>query len=53
MKRLGGLFLLFIFTAMCQAQTAPTASPNRYNAFLFGVDYYPEHWPETMWEQDA
>lgn len=19
----------------------------------FGVDYYPEHWPETRWETDA
>ncbi|MBZ5516586.1 MAG: beta-galactosidase [Acidobacteriia bacterium] len=21
--------------------------------FLYGVDYYPEHWPESRWEQDA
>ena len=20
---------------------------------LLGVDYYPEQWPEEMWEQDA
>ena len=25
----------------------------RYDTFLFGVDYYPEHWPEHYWEQDA
>lgn len=25
----------------------------RYNHFLFGADYYPEHWPESYWEQDA
>ncbi len=24
-----------------------------FNSFLFGVDYYPEHWPESCWEQDA
>ena len=22
------------------------------NSF-FGVDYYPEHWPESRWETDA
>ena len=21
--------------------------------FRFGVDYYPEHWPEARWAQDA
>lgn len=21
--------------------------------FYFGVDYYPEHWPEARWETDA
>ncbi|MCB0049766.1 MAG: beta-galactosidase, partial [Caldilinea sp.] len=21
--------------------------------FRFGVDYYPEHWPEARWETDA
>ncbi|MDZ7262920.1 MAG: beta-galactosidase, partial [candidate division KSB1 bacterium] len=25
----------------------------RYQTFLFGVAYYPEHWPESYWEQDA
>jgi beta-galactosidase len=25
----------------------------RYDKFLFGVDYYPEHWDESLWEQDA
>jgi beta-galactosidase len=27
--------------------------PDRYKTFLFGVDYYPEHWEESQWEQDA
>jgi beta-galactosidase len=21
--------------------------------FYFGVDYYPEHWPEERWPEDA
>jgi len=21
--------------------------------FRFGVDYYPEHWPEERWSKDA
>jgi beta-galactosidase len=25
----------------------------RYNSFLYGVAYYPEHWPERAWERDA
>jgi beta-galactosidase len=27
--------------------------PDRYHTFLFGVDYYPEHWPESDWARDA
>jgi beta-galactosidase len=30
-----------------------TQQPVRYDRFLFGVDYYPEHWDESLWEQDA
>jgi beta-galactosidase len=26
---------------------------NRYDSFRFGVCYYPEQWPESMWEEDA
>ena len=22
-------------------------------SYLFGVDYYPEHWPRERWAQDA
>jgi len=29
------------------------ASNDRYNKFLFGADYYPEHWFESYWEKDA
>lgn len=28
-------------------------SEDRYRKFLFGVDYYPEQWPESYWERDA
>jgi beta-galactosidase len=34
----------------------PAAGPSeadRYRSFLFGVDYYPEQWPESYWEDDA
>jgi beta-galactosidase len=33
----------------------PGAAPSesRYGSFLFGVDYYPEAWPEGYWEDDA
>jgi beta-galactosidase len=31
----------------------PGAAAERYNEFLFGVAYYPEHWPESYWERDA
>jgi beta-galactosidase len=26
---------------------------NRYETFRFGVCYYPEQWPESLWEEDA
>ena len=33
--------------------TSNAFAADRYDTFLFGVDYYPEHWPEEYWEQDA
>lgn len=41
--------LVLIFLISLQA----LAVPNRYREFLFGVDYYPEQWPESYWERDA
>ena len=38
--------LLCILSAIAQAQS-------RYDSFLFGVCYYPEHWPESYWDEDA
>lgn len=36
------------------SSSAPTdTGPDRYRSFLFGADYYPEHWPESYWEDDA
>ncbi len=32
---------------------APVFAAGRYGNFLFGVAYYPEHWPESYWERDA
>ncbi len=26
---------------------------DRYSSFLYGVAYYPEHWPDSYWERDA
>src|ERR1044072_4960341 len=50
MKKVIASFLIIaaLITAVCQAQT-----PDRYQTFLFGVDYYPEQWPESYWQQDA
>ncbi len=42
------LLLTIFAVGIGQAQTA-----SRYKTFLFGVDYYPEQWSETLWEQDA
>ncbi len=32
---------------------ADNSAADRFPTFLFGVDYYPEQWPESYWEQDA
>ena len=45
--------LLALSAVLLTAPAAPAAVPDRYPAFLFGVDYYPEHWPESDWEDDA
>src|SRR5262249_2562176 len=31
----------------------PAQAQGRYNKFLFGVAYYPEHWTEKEWAEDA
>jgi beta-galactosidase len=48
-KVIASLLVLAAFAAaVCHAQTT-----DRYQTFLFGVDYYPEQWPESYWQQDA
>ncbi len=42
------LLLMIVCAEITSAQTQ-----NRYKTFLYGVDYYPEQWSETLWEQDA
>ena len=53
MKSFFSLLWLLVVAVGCHARTGDLPSPNRYKTFLFGVDYYPEQWPEKMWELDA
>jgi len=48
-------FVAFLIAVVLIAVVCPVQAqtPDRYKTFLFGVDYYPEHWPESYWEQDA
>ncbi len=48
-KILSGFFLVMLVLG----ESLGRVSSDRYGAFLFGVDYYPEQWPESYWEQDA
>jgi beta-galactosidase len=40
--------LAIFHSSRLEAQTA-----NRYDSFRFGLCYYPEQWPENLWEDDA
>ena len=42
-----------IIVALCALIVPQTFAAERYHTFLFGVAYYPEHWAESYWEQDA
>ncbi|HEY0380546.1 MAG TPA: beta-galactosidase [Pyrinomonadaceae bacterium] len=53
MKRSVLVLILIIQIATAAFASRQTPQPDRYNKFLFGVDYYPEQWDEKMWEQDA
>lgn len=46
------LVCALLFSGLCSSRTEAQA-PSRYQTFLFGVDYYPEQWPESYWERDA
>lgn len=39
--------------AISQANRLEAQTTNRYDSFRFGVCYYPEQWPENLWEDDA
>jgi beta-galactosidase len=53
MKNIFSLFLMLVLALASSAQTGQPTRSNRYKSFLFGVAYYPEQWPENLWEQDA
>jgi beta-galactosidase len=64
MRFLSGRAALFFASALLLASSllgAPPAGPAKpfdltgWNGgrFVFGVDYYPEHWPESQWDSDA
>jgi beta-galactosidase len=42
-----------IIVALVALTVPARGAAERYSKFLFGVAYYPEHWPEGYWEQDA
>jgi beta-galactosidase len=39
--------------AISYSSRADAGTTNRYGSFCFGVCYYPEQWPESIWEDDA
>lgn len=43
--------LSFPRSQLASATRVPDA--DKFRTFLFGVDYYPEQWPESMWDKDA
>lgn len=48
------LVAAFVIQAAVNARAAgQTEQPGRYDKFIYGVDYYPEHWDESLWERDA
>lgn len=39
--------------AVLHSDGADAPTVNHYKSFRFGVCYYPEQWPESLWEEDA
>jgi beta-galactosidase len=50
MKKTLSFAAIIVLIALFPLQTV---AADRYREYLFGVAYYPEHWPENYWEQDA
>lgn len=44
---------LILLTLLMLSFYSFAAAQDRYRNFVFGVDYYPEQWPEERWESDA
>jgi beta-galactosidase len=53
MKKIILLAAFVLQASLCAHGAGPAQRPERYDKFLFGVDYYPEHWDESLWERDA
>lgn len=53
MKKIILLAAFMAQAALCAHAAGQAGQPSRYDEFLFGVAYYPEHWDESLWEQDA
>ena len=47
------LLSVFAALAVCHPSRIQGQTTNRYDSFRFGVCYYPEQWPESLWESDA
>lgn len=53
MKNRNLFFLIFVLIHLrvfVGTQTVQAVQPEK---FMFGVDYYPEQWPEKLWPEDA
>ena len=51
--RLARFLLLAMIVAVLKPSGTSGQTTNRYDSFRFGVCYYPEQWPESLWEEDA
>jgi beta-galactosidase len=47
------LFWVLAAVLVFSFNDAGAQTTNRYGSFRFGVCYYPEQWPENLWEDDA
>lgn len=47
------VWMALSLSASALAGPPAQATPDRFRTFLFGADYYPEQWDESMWERDA
>jgi len=50
---LAGLTSAVAAVLLLKCGGANAQTTNRYDSFRFGVCYYPEQWPESLWDRDA